>query len=89
MGMYPLQTELDTSFIQFEFLQPGQVWRRPASVGLPIWYLQTLGSRCCSFAVLFTSHDGWLVLLMVDVTATLCTFGFSVMTDNSSIYDPY
>ena len=35
------------------------------------------------------AHDGWLVLLMVDVTATLCTFGFSVMADNSSIYDPY
>lgn len=31
----------------------------------------------------------WLNLLIADVTATVITFGFSVVLDNASMYDPY
>lgn len=33
--------------------------------------------------------DGWLSLLITDVVCTLFVFGFSLILDNASVYDPY
>ena len=53
-----------------------------------------LASTGVGVAVLLPLESAWpysslWLLLLVDVAATMCTFVFSVIADNSSVYDPY